>query len=79
MTLPLKIEAIYAFIATDENGQEGIVGATLPGCGSLPIPLIGADRARIESLRHFAEMANKINDYPVQLIKFWQKEVLETL
>lgn len=47
------IEKLYAWISHDPDG-EGIIGAYL-GAGWLP--LVGADRARIESLRRFAEEA----------------------
>lgn len=49
----LKINEIYAFIAT-EDGGEGIVGAKMPGT-DLMLPFIGADLERVESLKKIAD------------------------
>ena len=81
MTLPLKIDAIYAFIAVGPDGQEGIVGAKakIPGFGPEPLLLVGASLDRMKSLRSYAEEAERQSHYPIKLVKFSHKEVLETL
>jgi hypothetical protein len=69
-----KIERIYAWVATEPDGGEGIVSTLL---GDTHYPLIGADKARIESFREFAQLAGKVSGYPVHLICFEQKRILE--
>lgn len=43
------------------------------------MPLVGADRERIESLRPIAEQMRHDTAYPVKLIRFSTREVLEEL
>ena len=50
---PHKIERLYAWIATHRDGEEGVPATLDPGTGG-PLPLIGSDRERIESLREVA-------------------------
>ena len=47
--MPLVIEKLYAWIMVDEDGDEAIPAMTLADNGWLP--MIGADEARMESLR----------------------------
>jgi hypothetical protein len=44
----LKIEELYAIIAKDENGDEGIMGASMVIEGQpMMMPLVGADETRV--------------------------------
>lgn len=54
MARPAKIEKLYAWVATHEDGEEGVPATSL---GGLIFPLVGADRERIESLREAAREA----------------------
>lgn len=46
------IDKLYAWISTDEDGQEGVIGiSTADGW----MPAVGSDQARMESLRPVAE------------------------
>ena len=65
----LKIEKLYAWVAEEPDGGEGIVAGMLPGMPGLT-PLIGADRLRIESFRGFAEAVRRSTGYPVRLKAF---------
>ena len=69
-----KIERIYAWVATEPDGGEGIVSAQL---GDTHFPLIGADKARIESLREYAQLAGKVTGFPVHLVLFSERTILE--
>ncbi len=74
-----SIEALYAWVATEPDGGEGILGAHLPGTGTLIMPLVGADIERIRSLRTYAEMIRGKLGYPVRFIRFSQRDDLEVL
>lgn len=69
-----KITELFAWVCTEPDGGEGIPAANL---GGLPMPLIGADRARIESLRPHAMTVAHDLGLPVRLVRFCDMEVLE--
>ncbi len=62
-----KIEKIYAWIAIEADGGEGIPAIQL---GETWFPLIGANRERMESFRQAAENAARATGQPVQLKMF---------
>jgi len=72
----LQIEAIYAWVCVEPAGGEGIPAAHIAG---YPMPLIGADLERMRSLRPYAEQLRRTTGYPVRLIRFGVREVLEEL
>ena len=74
MTKPHKIERLYAWIATDATGEDGIPAAVIDG---VTMPLIGSDKARIESLRPFAEQVVAADGLAVRLVEFSIATVLE--
>lgn len=76
MSKPHKIERMYAWIATDNTGEDGIPAVHTPHG---PLPLVGSDKARIESFRHMAEEVNRDHGFPVRLVEFTGMVVLETL
>ncbi|HVB68007.1 MAG TPA: hypothetical protein VNE67_09150 [Acetobacteraceae bacterium] len=65
-----RIERLYAWIATEADGGEGICGALF---GLLQMPLIGADRERVESFRGYAEMIARERGCPVHLVEFRER------
>ena len=70
----LKIKELYAWISEEEWG-EGICGGLMPD-GQM-MPLIGADKARIESLeRYIPHLQRKAE---VKLVRFHNIEVLKRL
>jgi hypothetical protein len=71
-----SIDALYAWVATEPDGGEGICSAQL---GDIHMPLVGADMDRIKSLRSFAELARAATGYPVRLVRFSMREDLEVL
>jgi hypothetical protein len=77
---PQKIDALYAWIATEPDGGEGVCAVSLPSRhGIMMHPLVGADRGRIESHRADAEFLRRTTGYPIRLVRFQVREELEAL
>ena len=74
----LRIDAIWAFVSVDEDGNEGVIAASLPGLPGLT-PLIAADERRLASIRTIAQMVVDTFGKPARLIKMTSREVLETI
>jgi hypothetical protein len=74
MTTP-DIEQLWAFISDDDG--EGIA-AFLSNDG-IWMPLIAADKARVDSLRKMAQQLATESGVPVKLVKFSVREDLEVL
>ena len=73
----LKIDEMYAFIATEEDGQEGICAfQSQPG---MWLPMVGADLARVASLRPIAEAIAKAKGVRIEVCKFTNQEHLEMI
>ncbi len=66
------IDELFAFVAEEEEGQEGVVGMTLdmPGSGHTFAPLIGADMDRIESLKQYALDIGRVSGKKIVLKRF---------
>lgn len=72
-----KINEIYAFIAVGTDpSDEGIVAWKF---GDSWVPLVGADMARIESLRPLAQNLARTVDKSIILTKFSLREDLEEI
>lgn len=65
-----KIDEMFAFVATEKDGQEGIIGAELNGRF---LPLVGADMARVVSLYPFAAALAEHSKVPLKVVKFTNK------
>ena len=76
--MSFKITELYAFItvARDGSSDEGVMAAEIPSLGGM-VPLIGADKARIESLREYAEMVGRASGQGYRLKRFVLAETLE--
>lgn len=73
-----QVLELWAWIAFDPtDGNEGIIGIREPMIGS--VPLIGADRARIEAYRGYAQGTADLMKRKVELRKFSTMTVVETL
>jgi hypothetical protein len=68
-----KIERLYAWVATEPDGGEGVCSMLL---GGVQMPLIGADMARVESLAPHAALVARMSGYPVRLVEFSTRRVL---
>ena len=74
--MPKKIVEMYAFIATDNNGDEGITAMLV---GDKWLPMVGADMDRIESLRKIAVMMAGKHGAKITLAKFTVRTDLEEI
>ena len=74
----LKIDQLFAFIAVDDEGNEGVCGCTLPD-GTLTA-MVGADMKRIESLMPIAkELAKRCPDKTIRLCVFKNREEIKQI
>ncbi len=69
------IDALWAFLSVDEGG-EGLCGAPLQD-GVLSLPMIGADEARVMSLRPIAFGLAKASGKRITLVRFHAREDIE--
>jgi len=69
-----RIEEMYAFVAEDSGpDDEGIIGMSV---GNVILPLVGADMARVESLRPIARNISVQTGKKVKLLHFTHREDL---
>ncbi len=72
-----RITEIYAFITTDTGpDDEGIIASLV---GNTWIPLVGADSARLDSLRLLATHVARELGKSVKLVRFTNREELEDI
>jgi len=70
-----KIDEIYAFIAEDSGPEdEGIAAFVSKGWA---MPMVAADKARVDSLREMARYIAKATGKPIKLIRFSVREEVE--
>jgi hypothetical protein len=75
---PKRIDALYAWVATEPDGGEGVCGADIPALGGM-VPLVGADLERMRSLRPYAELTRRASGCRVRLIGFTGRLDIEEL
>jgi len=69
-----RIEEMYAFVAEDSGpDDEGVVAMSV---GDVMLPLVGADMARVESLKPIAQDIASQTGKKVKLIHFTNREDL---
>ena len=73
---PFKVQTIHAFIATDDNGVEGVAMFNM---GGKWFPIIAADLECLESLRPVAEAIVQTSGKPLTLARFSTRTDLEVL
>lgn len=72
-----KIMEIWAYIVADTGPEdEGIVAMKRNGVW---LPMVGADKERVESLRPYAEETASITGQKITLAKFTQRTDLKTI
>lgn len=74
--MALRIDKIWAFVATDKEGNEGICASYFPE-SDMWLPLIGADMERIEIVRPLAELVAQNSNSVVKLVYFHNRTVIE--
>lgn len=70
-----RVEELWAYLVIDKDDIEGIISAYMPALGN--VPLVGADKERMDSFRFLAEETAKTIGVKVQLVRFHGREVLE--
>lgn len=76
MKKPFKIETLHAFIATDDDGVEGVAAFNMGGNW---FPMVAADPERLASLRPVAEAIVQTSGKPLTLARFSTRTDLEVL
>jgi len=72
-----KIEEMYAFVIEDTGpDDEGVVGM---GTKMGWMPLVGADMARVESLKPLASVAARASGKKVKLLHFGCRRLVEVI
>jgi hypothetical protein len=81
MAMPQTITSLYAWIATQADGSEGVPGMQLEVQGvPMMMPLMGADQERLDSLREYVEMiASYSPGVRMRLCRFDLVEEIEEL
>lgn len=78
-SLGRRIDRMFAYVALDDTG-EGVVGLPV-GPGGVPMPLVGADAARMLSYRKAIFMLLRPNGKPInrtiKLLRFDGRHVVE--
>lgn len=73
---PQQITELWAWICTEPDGGEGVPAFNSGGAW---LPMMGADRERIESLRDMAELTARTAGYPLKLARFTTMEIVEVV
>lgn len=76
MKAGFKIQTLHAFIATEADGTEGVIGAHING---MMMPFVAADPVRVDALRDRARDIARASGRPVVLAKFEIRTDLETI
>jgi hypothetical protein len=71
----LRIDALWAFISVDDDGNEGLCGYPLDG---MTMPMIAADGDRVASLVGLAERLALMTGKKIKLIKLSAREEFTT-
>ena len=72
------IDSIWVWISEDATG-EGVIAVPLMGPDFGPVPLIAADKARLDDLRPWAEAMGKRTKKRVKLIRLSHREDVEVI
>ena len=75
--MPLIIEKLYAWVAEEQNGSQGVIAYL--ASGNMQLPLVGADKERIESFREYAEQVAAQLKMRVFLMEFSTRTILEII
>jgi hypothetical protein len=73
---PFKIEKLFAYISIAPNGDEGVCAALI--CGMWQ-PFVGADMARMDSLKPIAQKIADASEKQIVLMEFSGCKQLEVL
>jgi hypothetical protein len=71
-----RINEIYAFCSQDEDGHEGVIAFN---SRQGMMPMVAADKARIDSLREIAKQLKGNTTQKIVLLKFSVREEIEEI
>jgi hypothetical protein len=75
--MPTSIQELWAWVAVDkDDGCEGVVAYRI---GDYWVPLMGADRERMESMRDLAVAASRHSQQTIRLLRFTTRTDVETI
>jgi hypothetical protein len=74
--MPYKVTELFAFIAIDKDGDEAVPAFS---SGMYLLPLMGADTARIDSIRPMAQQIADMTGRHMRLVKFSHMELVEEI
>jgi hypothetical protein len=72
----LRINQIFAFIVLDDDGIEGVPAV---GYNGMLLPLMGADMARIDSLKAIVQRDPALKGKKIILARFGHRENIGTI
>lgn len=73
----LKVDELWAWVSVDpEDQNEGIIAFESP---MGPMPMVGADRERMMSMKKFAEQTAQKSGIEVKLLRFTKRNEIEIL
>lgn len=71
---PFKVTELWAFIGIGKDGEEGVMAMSMPlaqmGGNPTMMPMIAADKQRLDQMKPFAEMISKATKTPYELKHF---------
>lgn len=70
----LRIDTMFAFVAVDAENNEGVPAVKI---GQMLVPLMCADKDRVDSLRSIALQLARNSKAKIKLIRFTNREELE--
>jgi len=73
----LRIDELFAFTAIDSDGTEGVTAFLT--IDETILPMVAADRARVDSLRPIAQDIARQRGVTIRLVRFSVREVLEEI
>jgi hypothetical protein len=74
----LRIDRMFAFVATDGAGDEGVCAFMDPATG-VWMPLVGADIKRVESLRAEAQVIADLTGRRIEILEFSTRKAIGTV
>lgn len=74
-----KITEMFLFIAEDQGPEDEGVAAFFDRLSGVMLPLVGADMARVASLRSVAQMIARETGKQIKLVRFSLRENLEVI
>ena len=72
--MPIKIDKLYAFVITDEKGNEGIPAYIY---GSMYYPCVASDQKRIDSFKEKLSFLPMFKNMTVKVVEFSTRNLID--